>query len=260
MPHAFAFDPPVRGNRRGPLLKIQLKAPLTDSSLTSRAFPVPDTPYRKSRDVENLLDDIAFRTRPAEKDDALLIVSLGLVQGKTRFDPSPNHVHNTDELMRPDVLIGHSSGEGAGRIVKIAVMDELCILAATLLRELGQASYLSTISTPEGSCLSGVAVLNEKNIDSFTLAGAHPSVSRLVVFDDAEVVSLLRLLKAHNCLRLLYDQTKERSHLSSAEEARYRHLIGEFGLGTQSAHHLVGIIEDVFLAFAKRFPDLLEKN
>lgn len=258
MPHTFAFNPPVRG-RGGPLLHLRTKEPLLDleKSLEARRLAGPESPYRKSREVENLLDDITFGIRSPSMDPALM-VSLGLNAGRgTSFELSRGHIHNTDAAMRPDILLGHSSAEGPPHTVKVAVVDELSVLAVTLLRELGKTSYLSTIRTDAGSTVSGIAILSDGKMDSFIIYGNHPPVSELTVFEDKEALDVLRLLRAHNGLRKLFDEVKDSSVLSGSDEARYRFLIGEFAKGALSAHHLVRVVEEIFVAFTERFPALI---
>jgi hypothetical protein len=260
MPHTYAFNPPVRGNWRGPLLKIQLKDPLLEKTLSLGKIEGPGTPYRKSADVENLLDDLTFR-RSASGQDGLLLISLALVHGvlppgSTAFDIEHGHIHNTNQPMYPDVLLGHSAREEGGRIVKIAVEDELGILAVSLLRELGYPTYLSAVETPAGTTISGFVILKDDEIRSMVIRKSHPYVSKLMIFDDGDAVNVLRLLHARNGLRRLFEEMKDRS-MRSADEERYRFLMGEFALGAASAHHLVRPVEEIFVAFAERFPELL---
>lgn len=261
MPHTLAFNPPVRG-KGGPLLHLHLREPLLEleKKLSSGKIAGPETPYRKSRDVENLLDDITFGIRAPSIDPAL-VVSLGLNQGKgTPFELSRGHIHRTSEAMRPDVLLGHSSAEDSGQKVQVAVVDELSVLAVALLRELGRDSYLSTIRSADGSAVSGIAILSGGKLDSFIIYGNHPTVSELTVFEDKEALDVLRLLRANNGLRKLFDEIKDRPHPSSMDEERFRFLMGEFAQGALSAHHLVRLVEEVFLAFADRFPGLLSSK
>jgi hypothetical protein len=235
-----------------------LKDPLLEKTLASGVMDAHETPYRKSRDVENLLDDISFGVKRAGLNDSILMVSLGLGRGLgTKFEFSRSHTHSTTEPMHPDILLAHSTAEDGGQVVKVSVMDELNVLAVTLLRELGQSSFLSAIHAADGSCISGLAVINSEAIQSFIISGSHPSVSKLTIYQDREVTEILRLLRAHNGLRLLYDELKERSRPGSSEAERYHRLISEFAIGAESAHHLVDIIQDVFVAFASRFPELI---
>lgn len=256
MPHTIAFNPPVRG-KGGPLLRLHLKEPLHElgRTLSSRRMEGPDTPYRRNRDLDNLLDDITFGIRPK---DPVLIVSLGIEAGArgTAFEYSRAHVHRSGEAMRPDVLLGHSAAEGEGKVT-IAIMEELSILAATMLRELGKDCYLSVIRSADGTNASGIALIADGRLDSFTIRGNHPAVSSLTIFDDAEALDVLRLLRAHNGLRLLYDEVKDQSRLASADMERYQRLMADFAVGAGSAHHLVRLVEDVYVAFASRFPDTL---
>lgn len=256
MAHTYAFNPPVRC-RGGPVLALRLGDPMLEKTLSGRILQGAQAPYRRSRDVENLLDDITFRVKPATRTDALLMVSLGLSAGrKTKFEFSHGHTHRTGELMSPDVLLSHSGAEG-GRTVQIAVMEELRVLAVALLRELGYSSYLSVIRAADGTAVSGLVVISDDSAQSFVINGNHPALSELTVFEDSEALDILRLLRARNGLRLLFDEIKDGSRISSAEEARYRHLISEFAVSAQSAHHLVTLVEEVFVAFAERFPELL---
>jgi hypothetical protein len=257
MPHTYTFDPPVRC-KGGPALTIRFKDPLLEKTLASKMVQGHETPYRKSRDVENLLDDISFGVKPARLNDGILMVSLGLSQGLgTKFEFSRSHTHSTTEPMYPDVLLAHSTAEDSGRIVKVSVMDELNILAVALLRELGQPSYLSAIHAADGSCISGLVVISGESIQSFIISGSHPSVSKLTIYEDNEVVDVLRLLRAHNGLRLLFYEIKDSSRISSFDQERFNRLMSEFAVGAESAHHLVNVVEGVFLAFVKRFPELI---
>jgi hypothetical protein len=257
MPHTYTFNPPVRC-KGGPTLTIRFKDPLLEGKLSSKVLHGSQTPYRKSREVENLLDDVTFRVKPATTTDTILMLSLGLTEGRgTKFEFSHGHTHSTNELMSPDVLLAHSGAEGGGRMVQIAVMEELRVLAVTLLRELGYPSYLSAIQAADGTTVSGLLVMGQDSAQSFIINGNHPTVSQLTVFDDSEVVDILRLLRARNGLRLLFNEVKDGSRISSADQERYRILISEFAAGAVSAHHLVNIVEDVFLAFAERFPELI---
>lgn len=258
MPHTYTFNPPVRGNKAGPLLRIRLCEPLLDKTLSEARMPIHSGPYRKSRDVENLLDDITFRIRPKSGDDALLMVSLGLaIPGRgTKFEPSPLHIHSSPMTMSPDVLLAHSADEDK-RIVKISAMDELSVLAVALLRELGEKSYLSSIQSAEGGSYSGLAVLDDETVKSFIISGSHPSVSKLTIFEDSEVADLLRLLRAHNGLRQLFLDLRDSNTISTIDRERYHNLILEFALGARSAHHLVRLAEEIFIAFTERFPELL---
>jgi hypothetical protein len=238
-----------------------MKEPLHElgRTLLSRRMDAPDTPYRGNHDIDNLLDNITFGVRPK---DPVLVVSLGLDAGArgTAFEFCQTHVHRSGEMMRPDALLGHSSAEGGGN-VKIAIMEELSILAATMLRELGKDCYLSVIRSADGANLSGIALISEGRLDSFTIRGNHPPVSSLTIFEDAEALNVLRLLRAHNGLRLLYDEVKDKSRLASADLERYKGLMADFAIGAGSAHHLVRLVEDVYLAFASRFPDVMpDKN
>jgi len=256
MSHTISFNPPVRG-KGGPLLRLYMKEPLHElgKALASKRMDSGDTPYRRNLDLDNLLDNITFGVRPK---DPVLVVSLGLEAGArgTGFEYCRSHVHRSGMMMRPDVLLAHSHSEG-GANVKIAIMEELSILAATMLRELGKDCYLSVIRSADGADLSGIALISDGRLDSFTIRGNHPAVSSLTIFDDAEALNVLRLLRAHNGLRLLYDAVKDKSRLATGDLERYRELMADFAVGAGSAHHLVQLVEDVYIAFASRFPDVM---
>ncbi|MEW6722274.1 MAG: hypothetical protein AB1324_03365 [Candidatus Micrarchaeota archaeon] len=259
MPHTLQFHPPVRG-KGGPLLRLRVKEPLEElgRELSSKIIEGPETPYRKSRDVENLLDSVTFGFRQA---DPLLMLSLGLDSGVkgAPFELARGHIHSASEPMRPDVLLGHSSAEG-GATVRIAIMEELSVLAATMLRELGKDCYLSVIHSADGANLSGIALISDGTIESFVIRGNHPTVSGLTIFDDREALNVLLLLRAHNGLRKLFLEVKDKSGLSSSDMERYKRLMADFAVGAESAHHLVRIVEEVYVAFSSRFPDALSQK
>jgi hypothetical protein len=239
MPHTYDFSPPLRGSMGGPLLRIPLPEPSLESALSSRRVPASASPYRTNRDVENLLDRLTMGIRPRTLDDGLLFVSLGLSGkggGDAAFRPSLTHIHVTDEPMRPDVLLSHSSNEGNGRVVSIAMMEELSLLAASLLRELGYDCYLSTIRTPHGIETSSLSVIHGGELGSFTISGSHPAVARITIFDDLEVVHLLSLLKGFNDLKRLRLDVETRRSCDTSPE-RFAFLMAELGSGCMSGHH-----------------------
>lgn len=255
MSHIITFNPPVKG-RGGPLLRLPLREPLHELTRELHAKHIDPslTPYRKGPALSNLIDDITFGVRPKEP---VLVVSLGLDLGfrGSPFEYAQTHVHIIDAPMRPDELLTHSPAEGKGS-VKIAIMEELSVLAATMLRELGKDCYLSVIRSTNGSNFSGIAIFSGGQLESFIVRGSHPSVSGITIFDDAEALGVLRLLRAHNGLRLLYNEVKDKHALSSTDFDRYRSLIVDFASGAESAHHLVKLVEDVYLAFVSRFPEV----
>ncbi len=50
---------------------------------------------------------------------------------------------------------------------------------------------------------------------------------------------------------------KDKSRLASGDLERYKELMAGFATGAGSAHHLVRLVEDVYIAFASRFPDVM---
>ena len=285
MPHTYAFKPPVRGKQGGPLLRLHdsLHDPLLEKTLVSTRLNAPLTPYRKSPEVENLLDDLTFKipSKDLSLEQSVVLLTCGLLLRSREaalkerdkkppagvvFELSPKHVHNTDDPMSPDVLIGHSARENREHVVKIAVTDELSLLAVTLLRELGYESYLSTVTTPDGVRVSGLSIIqNEVEVSNFVIHGNHPSIAELTIFEDPEVLKFLTLLRANNNVKRLIsdlrvgfgtpEETRERLLRLLAPE-RYNRAFVDFAVGSVSGHHLTTFVEDALVQLAKIFPEL----
>src|SRR5512143_1432621 len=237
MPHTFSFAPPLRGSRGGPLLRLDIRDPALEPALRSSQMEPQVSPYRKSRDVENLLDQVTCGVQPRSLDDTVLLMSLGLdtsgrkAGGGTAFSLSPGHIHKTEEAMRPDVLLGHSAYENRDRLVGIARMDELSLLAVSLMRELGFSSFLSSVQTPSGASLSGLVAMHDGEMGNFIIRGTHPPVSRLVIFEDREVHCLLSLLRTHNGVKKLAAEMSAGTASPSDMYIRLQYLMADFARG-----------------------------
>jgi len=256
MAHAYRFDPPLRGNCKGPTVKMRLEDPVLEKKLqTKRMDDSPAAPYRKDNQVENLVDQMTFGVQPKTADEGILMLTCGFALKMEKcFKMSPHHIHETSELMRPNVLLSHSKSEGKTTIIDIRLMDELSILSVSILRSLGFPSYLSTVKTPAGTYLSGAAVLSDAEVTNFLIFGQHPSVEQLVLFEDKEVLHLLSLLDAHNNLRKLLASIRG-NRLTSEQQEQYDFIRKEFAYGCLSGHHLSVIMEKFLSVFNHRFPD-----
>ncbi len=249
MPHAFTFAPPLRGSKGGPLLKFGMPDPALEPALRSGLMDERSSPYRKSRDVENLLDRVTCGVQPRSLDDTVLLMALGLeladrADGKgTVFSLSPGHIHKTDQAMRPDVLLEHSAMENRDSLVSIARMDELSLLAVAMMRRLGFSSFLSSVETPGGASLSGLVAIHDGEMGNFIIKGRHPPVSRLVIFEDREVHLLLSLLRAHNGVKMLAAEMAEGTVSPSEIHSRVQSLMAEFAQGIMSGHNLADLVE-----------------
>lgn len=262
MSHTYLFSPPVRGNWRGPQLRLPLEDPLLEERLASGKVEGPEHPYRRSAVVENLLDDLTFRTRPDSVQQSLHLISLGLLPGKkgmlgTSFELAPGHIHATNERMSPDVLLEHSEKEEGGKVVRVTIEDEISVLAVAMMRRLGYSTYLSAVESPAGTQISGLVVLRDNAVHSMVMSERHPYVSKLVIFEDDDTVNVLRLLSANNGLKKLFDKIRVCGKLGSGDEERFRLLMGEFASGAIPAHHLMRTVEEIFVAFASTYPDLI---
>lgn len=262
MPHTYAFDPPIRGKRGGPLLRLDYRMcdPGLERSLDAGILPARLSPYRKSLDVENLLDALTLGIEPKDLYQFILMLSCGLSSpsqtGGYVFELSPNHIHSTQEGMTPSVLLEHSIAE-CGRLIRIQNLDELSILAVSLMRELGYKSYLSTVRTPENVSVSGLAILSGSEIMNLVVLGEHPSVSKLSIFPDSEVLSVLGLLKTHNRLIQLRKDIKDGV---PQEEGRYRYslILLEFGMFSFPGHRLSDMLSAEMDQLLERYPDLIK--
>ena len=254
MPHNYKFDPPARGNRGGPLLKLIIPDPRLEQ-LADRRIVGKETPYATNTRVENLLDEISFGVRPSDLDQVILLLALGLAPKKagTTFELSPTHIHATDEVMRPTVLLDHSSNETGNKVVKIASLEELGLLSVALIRELGYRGYLSTVQATNGSYLSGVAICESERVSNFVLIGNHPSIVGLTIFEDYEVTHLLELLRAHNSLRRLRTDLKRPKPLGEVSD-RYERIRKQFAEGCLSGHNFANLVYEQIMALAEMVP------
>ncbi len=253
MPHTFSFAPPLRGSRGGPLLRMELPSPTLEQELSSKRMDATGfTPYRAGLEVENLLDRLTMGISPRTLDEGVLFLAVGLSKEKPGRDPgfmfSPEHVHRTEAPMTPDVLLGHSAEERKDRLVSIAALEELSLLAVSLMRSMGYGSYHSTIKTPDGSHIPGLAILKDGELCTFIIRGVHPKVSELVIFEDPEVLHLLSLLRAHKGLKKL---AREMSiGLVSPEQAGaiLQVLSAEYASGLSPNHPLSRLLEKELLS------------
>lgn len=246
MAHIYSFKPPLHANNSGSFLRL---APLPDNptrALSDSRLGELETPYRSNPALLNILDRITLGSNPRSLDQALILFMCGIgISGLSISHPAivfrfnNAHIHKTEEPMRPDVLISHSTLEGVGPIA-ITAVDELAIFIATLFRELGHASYLSTVYSPEGTPTSGLFFPN--NPSNFVIHGKHPCVSSLVIFEDSEVLEVLDLLRIYNDLKRL-----RRDLFIGIPPGQltgtYTSLIANFAaMGIQ--HHARSILED----------------
>ncbi len=255
MPHTFSFNPPLRGSRGGPLLRMDLPSPALERELSSKRMDPSFTPYRMDNSVENLLDRLTMGIQPRTLDEGTLFLAVGLSKETPDRDASfalnLEHVHRTDAPMTPDVLIGHSMDERKDRLVSIAALEELSVLAVALMRRMGFDSYHSTIRTPDGSYIPGLAIVEQGGVCNFIIIGMHPKVSELAIFEDPEVLQLLSLLRAHNGLKKL---ARERAlGLVSLEQAStvLQALSAQYARGLASNHPLSRLVDKEFLSLSE---------
>jgi hypothetical protein len=263
MPHIFDFHPPLRASRGGPVLRMSLPDPALERTLSSRRLGRDGAgPYRKSVEVENLIDRVTMGIQPRTPEEGMLLIALGVspkAESILRLRLAHAHVHSTSEPMRPDVLLRHSVHEGAGEVVSIAMMEELSLLAATMLRELGFDCSLATVRTAQGWDVSSLAIIHDGGLDSFTLSGAHPSVSRLTIFDDHDVSLILGLLRGYNELKRLRLHLEE-SGADDGGRERFAYLLKEFGSGFLSGHHAADLLLGELTRLEDEFPGLGPKD
>ncbi len=255
MPHTFAFNPPLRGSRGGPLLRMELPSPTLEKELSSKRMDGTDlTPYRISAEVENLLDRLTMGISPRTLDEGVLFLTVGLSNEKPAGDPSfaysPGHVHRTESPMTPDVLLDHSALERKDRLVTISALEELSLLAVAMMRTMGFGSYHSTIKTPAGSHIPGMAILEEGQMSNFIIRGAHPQVSELVIFEDPEVLHLLSLLRAHNSMKKLARELTIGLIEPQQAAAVLQVISAEYAQGMASNHPLTRLLDRELLSIS----------
>lgn len=253
MPHIYDFSPPLRG-KGGPALRLRVPDPQLDGKLAARRLDnSPSAPYRASQDVENLLDVLTFGVCPKTAEGAILALTAGLDRAGLpalglEFRSEPAHIHSTEKRMSPDVLISHSgdeAGEGCpDRVVSIAARDEFNLLVATLLRELGHNSFLSTVHSPLGDRHSAVAVVSGDEVFSYVISGPHPPLSQIVIFEDGEALKLLGVLRLHNEAKRLFSDVHSGAEFPEAAMRRYRMLLMEMSGYASLPHPARRIVEE----------------
>jgi len=260
MPHHYPFNPSTQKGRIGsPVLRLNLRDPQLERSLeASRMDSSPLAPYCVDHEIDNIVDRLSMRVRPRRVEDGLLMLIAGLNQGEKGplgIRLAPQHIHQTEEQMRPPVLVGHSRAE-TGDAISIIAMDELCILASAIMRRLGFSSYLSTVEIGDGTKLSSLSSFDGGDAVSFTIMGRHPSISSLTIFEDQEVLGVLSLLRAANRANKLYLELKSGAVGESESQARYSALMRDLAMSSESGHHLYGMIEAVLVSLVECYPAL----
>lgn len=241
MPHIRNFDPPLRQNRHGPILRLPVMVELPAHKLDSVGVAGTQT--------KNLLDRVTFGMQPRSLDQLALLLTCGLVLSPSTSPDSflldPTHIHRTDDTMQPETLLTHSRKENKQGMVPVAASDEANLVAVLLARELGFSAFLSAVKTIGGTDVSTVTLSDGEISVSFVLSGTHPSVSQFTVFDDTDVGMLLSLLHTLNELKVLVRDT--RLGLTEAERSshEYAMLVAKFEL-EKPEHHLAELVDREF--------------
>jgi hypothetical protein len=261
MPHHYLFNPCTQKGRKGsPILRLNLHDPQLERTLeTTRMDSGSLAPYRVNPEVENVVDQLTLGIQPKRMDDGLLMLMAGMNKGEEgplALRLAPQHIHQTEEQMRPPVLVEHSKAE-TGSVISITAMEELSILASAVMRKLGFSSYLSTVETVDGTKLSALTLFDEGNVVSFTIMGQHPAISSLTIFEDPEALGILSLLRAVNGVKKLHLEIKSGKARESESQERYLALVKDMAIGSASGHHLSGMVEAVLLSLIECYPGLL---
>ncbi len=274
MPHVYYFKPPLKSTAKaGPLLRFRSEAALeilTDepSRISSRVHPQSESPYASSTQIQNLLDLLTFGIRPRTFQDASVMLAIGLLPQHNyqwgtsgmRFALDPEHVHASDEPMRPSVLLEHSQRERTGS-VHIAVSDELAVLAVCLLRELGYTSYLSVVESHTmlgGYGIAGALVLDGEQVFNLVIAGSHPNAQKLIVFNDSEALTVLGLLRLRNRVQQLRLDIKSDSFDEAHHQGRFAMLMHGMAELLSIDHPLRPAIEMQLLKLSRLLPSKMQ--